>query len=247
MATARSICTDALIELGVLAANEVMDAPTSELVLRRFQYQLDTWNADGDTLNLFPRITATILSGTTQLTIGQSGTPDINTPRPVFIKAINYINPGSSPAVEVPMGQMDQDAYANLSIKQLSNTLPTLWFYDQTVPNGTLIFWPQVSQNVQIVIYVQRGTTSPATLDDEVSGPPAYIEAFIYQLAERLSGKAFGQPLTPELQLKSHNAYLRMKAPNIEPGLLGVDQALVPSQSSAYNVLSDQGSAPSSR
>src|SRR5215831_2254380 len=178
MATARTICTDALTEIGVLAANEVMDAATATYALRRFQQQIDTWAADTYALNIFTRVLTTIPSGTTSMTIGTDGTPDIVTTRPVWISAINYFVPGSSPPVETPMGQMDEDAYASLSIKTLPNALPTMWFYDATAPNGTLIFWPQVDQDVDIAIYKKSGVTEPVTLDDEVSAPPAYTEAF---------------------------------------------------------------------
>ena len=49
---------------------------------------------------------------------------------------LNYLIPGSSPAVEVPIGQMDEDAYAALSIKALPSALPIQSFYQTNLTDA---------------------------------------------------------------------------------------------------------------
>ena len=106
---------------------------------------------------------------------------------PVFINGINYVVPGSNPAVETPMGRMMADQYQDLSIKGLSNSLPTQWFFNPGAVNGTLTFWPVVNQSVNIAIYTYFGVCVPATLADIVVRPSGLSRStFMYQLALRI-------------------------------------------------------------
>jgi len=243
--TVRTIGTDALREIGAIGIGQEMPATEAELVLLRFQNQLDAWQADRLTINTpAVQIAYTIPSGTQNVTIGPGGT--INTQRPVWITAINYVIPGTNPEVETPMGQMDAEAYAALTIKALPNQLTTLFYYEPSAPLGTLFFWPKVTQNLKIYLYLPQGQNVPATLDTVVQAPPGYAEAFMYQLAWRLVN-IFGLPMPPNLPTLAAESYARIKRTNTMPGILGVDQALIPSFGGAYNVLSDNYTAPSNR
>lgn len=237
MALARTIIRDALTEIGALAQGEAPSSAESETALRRLQYQIDSWNAEELTLAVQQTETFTLLSGTSSVTIGAAGA-DVTAARPTFITMVNYVNPGSSPPVEVTMGQMDRDGYANLSIKTLSSALPTQWFYSPTTPNGTLVFWPVVSQDVTIKLYYPLPNSEPATLQSDLIGPPGYQEAFLYQLALRLC-TPFGRSIPEALPSMAAEALARMKRPNTSPGLLGVDAAVAPRGGGGYNVLSD--------
>jgi hypothetical protein len=237
MATAaRAIIQQALATIGAYTPGEEIQPADSDIGLIWLQNQLDAFAADRLWLNVQTRVTATIPSGTTQMTIGTGG--DINTTRPVFITGINYLIPGANPPVETPMGRMDDDSYMNLSIKTLSSSLPTQFYYNETFPLGTLNFWPQVSQNVSIALYIPQQTISATTLDSVVQGPPGYMEAFIYQLALRLT-LPFGKQVPPLLPEAASQALARAKRQNMQPGLLGVDAALVPMNGAGYNILND--------
>lgn len=238
MAIVREILTDALAEIGAYAQGEPVSAPDIQFALRRFQMQIDAWNALEVNLAVNRRESFTLTGGTSTITIGTSGTPTVNAPRPTFFTAVNYVIIGSSPEVEVPMGQLDDDSYAALAIKSLSSTYPTQWYWNATTPNGTLIFWPVPADDVDIVLYYTQSLTEPVTIDDTMIGPPGYQEAFMYQLALRLCGP-FGRQIPDGLPQLAADAYARMQRPNLQPGLLGVDAALVPTGGGAYNVLSD--------
>ncbi len=242
MATVRAIVTDALIEIGVLEPGDALSADQGAFGLLRFQQQLDSWAADRLTLARQLRTTFTLSSGTSSVTIGQD-TADVTMDRPLALNTVNYVNPGSSPTDEVPIAPMDQDTYAALSIKGLSSSLPTQYFYQQNVAdaNGTIFFWPQVDQDVTIVLYTPQGIAIPVSLNTDVTGPYGYAEAFMYQLALRLC-RPFGVPVPGDLVELSARATKTMNRPNVQPGLLSVDPALTSwSNAGAYNVLSDQG------
>jgi hypothetical protein len=237
MATVRSVLTSALTEIGAFSPQTAPNTQDFDAALGYFQRQLDAWQADRLTLYKFTRTIYTLPSGTSTRTVGPTG-QIVATGNPLFINGINYIVPGSSPSVETPMGRMDFDSYQTLSIKDLDSSLPTLWFFVPAATNGTLTFWPVVTQDVDIAIYIHFGVSVPTTINDTVEGPPGHLEAFHYQLALRLC-TPFGRP-TPELLPKfAAESYARIKRLNVSPGLLGVDAALVPHGSGSYNILSD--------
>jgi len=244
MATVLSIITQALTEIGVYSQGETLSAADSQVCLLNFQRQIDSWAADMLTLSVQSEVSISWPSATSTQTIGPGGDVDIQ--RPVWISELNYVNPGSSPAVEIVMGPMDRDSYANQSIKGLQSGLPQQYFYQTSLDTvvGTLFIWPQPTTGLTLKLYAPKAVDVPVALSDTLLGPPGYLDAYIYQLALRLV-TPFSRQVPPLLPSLATDAFLKMKRPNIQPGLMGVDQALVPTGGSAYNVLSDTGSAPS--
>lgn len=243
MALVRTIVTRALVEIGVLAPGAPLSAALGELGLDAAQSMIDAWAANRLTLSLQLRTVFTMPSGDSSIQIGPGAA--VNIGRPVWLNTVNYIIPGSSPAVEVPIGQMDEDAFAALSIKALSSALPLQSFYQTNLSDalGTLFLWPQVNQDVEIVIYNPQAITVPATLDVDLIGPPGYRDAFMYGLAVRLMTptgiSADAVPLLVGPDGFAARAWTTMTRPNISPGVLTVDAALVPGSGAGYNVLSD--------
>lgn len=239
MATVTTIGRDALIEIGVLDPYESMDDMQAALVLLRFQNQLDAWAADQLTLAVQTRTTFTLTSGTSSVTLGASGAT-VTLTMPMSIHALSYVVPSSSPAVEVPIGLLDQSSYAAISMKSLTSGYPLQAFYQTstTVARGTLFVWPTVSQDVTIALYTPTAIGVPATLGSTVYGPPGYAEAFMYQLALRLCAP-FGVAVPPTLPEMAARAMRTMQRPNVRPGILAVDPVLTPSAGAGYNVYSD--------
>lgn len=243
MALVRSVIYDALIELGILSPGASMSAALASLGLNRTQSMIDAWAANRLTLSLQLRTVFTMPSGSSSIQIGPGAA--VNIGRPMWLNTVNYIIPGSSPEVEVPIGQMDEDAYAALSIKSLPSALPIQSFYQTNLSDtaGTLFLWPQVTQNVDIAIYSPQAVTVPASLNTDLIGPPGYRDAFMYGLAIRLmtplAVAADSVPLLIGPDGLAARAWNTMIRPNITPGTLTVDAALVPNSGAGYNVYSD--------
>lgn len=244
MATALTFISNAMYEIGAYAPGNTISSAHQTLGLFYFQNLLDTWQADLLTLNIQDRSTFLLTSGVNTFTIGPTGT--LVTARPVFIEGMNYLNPGSSPPTEVPMGPMNRDSYLAMSQKTLSSSLPQEYFYNPTTTNGTMFVWPTVTQNVTLALYLPRGIDIPATINTAVSGPQGYAEAFHYQLALRLCGP-MSRPMPQGLPEIAAAAFARMARPNVEPGLMAVDAALVPSYGGAFNILTGTSTGPSNR
>jgi hypothetical protein len=244
MATVRALVTDAYMEIGVLGPGQSMNASLGALGLLRFQNQLDRWQAKRLMLAVLKRATFTLTSGTSSVTIGTGGsvtTTPVTTTAPMFLDGVFYVNPGSSPEQEVKIGQMDRDTYARLSIKQLASALPIQCFYQRSNTDalGTLFLWPQVTQNVTIVIYSPQGVGVPTSLDDTIIGPAGYASGFMLDLAFDLCAPT-GTAMPAGLPDKRSEALKTMQAPNVMPAVLGVDPALTQISGAGYNILSDQ-------
>ncbi len=243
MASVLDICTAAAQEIGAIGQGEVLSSADAAVCLQRLQYQLDAWQADALTLAVNAQLTYTIPGSTNTFAIGPTG--DIVAQRPVYLEAMTYVVPGSSPEVETIMAPMNDDQYDVLSIKSLSSSLPTQYYYNTsfTSLNGSLFVWPTPSQDVKVYVYVKQGAGVPVALSDTIQGPAGYLEAFVYQLALRLmtpfSKKPEDVPLLVGPQGMANQALARIKRANLQPGLLGVDAALVPSAGGAYNILND--------
>lgn len=246
MASCRSIITDALTEIGAYAQGEDVSPADGALGLTRLQNQIDSWQADRLTLSIQAAVPISWPPSTSTQTIGPGG--NVNVQRPVFINGMNYVIPGSSPPVESYMAQLDPDQYAQLTIKALQSALPQQFFYQTSVDSvlGTLFIWPQPTQSITLMMYTPQAVGVPATLDSILLGPPGYQEAFMYQLALRLC-TPFGKAVPPLLPKMAQDAMATMKRPNVDPGLLGVDAALIPGVAGGYNILTDSSSAPSVR
>lgn len=240
MATVRDVITDALMEIGAIGQGETPSAPDAQLALRYFQRQLDAWQAEALTLAVNTQLTFTISSSANTFTIGPTG--DIVAQRPVWIDAMTYVVPGTSPEVETIMAPMNDDQYDVLSIKNLESSLPTQFYYNTSFSTllGSMFIWPTPTQDVKLYVYVKQGAGVPAALGDTIQGPAGYLEAFLYQLALRLV-TPFAKNLNtlPLLPKMAQDALARIKRSNLQPGLLGVDAALVPTSGGAYNVLND--------
>lgn len=242
MPTVRDFCTDALTEIGVYAQGETPTAADMALAFGRAKFMVSAWLADRLALSVQSRTSITWPSSTSTQTIGPSGA-DITAVRPVWVETLNYVIPGTSPEVEVQIGPMDNDSYAAESIKALTSALPISFFYQTSATSllGELFLWPQPTQQLTLYLYYPQGMAVPVTLADILVGSQGFEEAFLYQLAERLL-TPFGvgdEKVIGRVMQMSRDAFARMKRPNTQPGLLGVDAALVPTNGAAYNILSD--------
>jgi hypothetical protein len=235
--TVRSVITDALVEIGVLEPGEQASPAQAQIGLRRVRGMIDSWAADRLTLSLQLRTAFVWPASTSSVQVGPGQTVDMD--RPVWVNNIAFVVPGTNPGVEVPMGLMDEDTYASLTIKDLVSALPQQAFYQTNVEdaNATLFLWP-TPQSLTIVLYSPQAVTVPASLNSLMQGPPGYQDAFLYQLAYRLC-TPFGVAVPPLLPGMARNAFENMKKPNVEPGQLGIDAALVPGFGAGYNVITD--------
>lgn len=241
--TVRDLVTAAFREIGVLGVGESLSDDLASVGLFSLQTQLDAWQADRLDLAVQTRVTFPLVSGTSTVTIGTGGsvtTTPATATAPMWLDTVTYVIPGSNPAIEVKIGQMDRDTYARLTIKSLGSSLPLQYFYQRSNTDalGSLFIWPQVTQNLTVVLYAPQGVGVPATINDTIIGPPGYADAFRYDLAVRLCPMT-GTTIPDGLPQLRSMAMRRMQRPNVLPATMSVDPAVTNSSNAGYNILTD--------
>ena len=92
--------------------------------------------------------------------IGDSRTgptqPDYDFQRPEVIEQAGFIFTNVNPTIEQPMRILSQQEWAALTPKQLTSTIPTMLYYEQTVPYGLIYIWaiPTTTWGLALALYL---------------------------------------------------------------------------------------------
>ena len=197
MADVRDIVTDALRELGVLAATESAPADEANHGFIAFNRMIDGLAAEELAVYHTERTTFTLVAGTQDYTLGLGGT--INIPRPVYLDHLNYAITSITNPIEFQLQPLTDDAWSRLPIKSLPAPMPTMWYYNPTFPLGTIQLHPiPTRSDLQGVLYAPQAVAEFAALSDVVSLPPGYRRMLVKNLAVELS-PSYERPVSPDL------------------------------------------------
>lgn len=238
MAVVLDVITDALRELGVLAAGEVATADDANGGLLALNRLVDQWAAEELQIYQTTRTTWSIVSGTASYTLGTGG--NINVARPVFIDHINFQNTGSSPTIEYQMSPLTDDAYSRIPIKTITAPFPTCYYYNPTYPTGTVTLWPvPTSSTLQGVLYAPQAVAEFTALTTAIALPPGYRRMLVKNLALELS-PSYERPASRELSEQARESKSIVKRSNKRLADMQIDAgALVQGKNRrfTYNIL----------
>ena len=136
---------------------------------------IDMWRNDGLMVYATQEESLT-LTGAANYTIGPSG--DLNTLRPVAILNA-YVRDGS---YDYPVRIVDALEWASITAKSTGSTIPTVAFFDMTMPTVTVYLYPVPTGNTLRITTRVVATPFTAT-SDSVAFPPGYEEALATNLA----------------------------------------------------------------
>jgi hypothetical protein len=211
LADVRDIVTSALKELGVLAAGEVATAADADEGLAALNRLVDQWAAEKLQIHTITRITWTI-SQVASYTVGTGAT--INVPRPVFINEVRLVDTTPTPDMETPLQPLTDDGYAALPQKALTATRPYSWWYNPTVPTGTLHLFPiPTDSGLQGALYAPQPVQRFTSLSTAVSLPPGYERMLVKMLAVEL-GPSYEKPPDAALVRQAMEAQAAVKRSN---------------------------------
>lgn len=224
-------------EIGALAVGESLPIEQSADVLQKLQRVVDYFNARGPMVynTNFQRFTIPV--NQLPITIGPGAMLNV-TQRPVDIDSISLILITASPEngeVEIPINKRDQDWWAQQSIKNLSSTLPTDFYYSPDWPNGGIYLWPVPSAINDIRIQSRLILGEYTTYNANFTMPPGYWDAIVYSLAESIC-PMFERPVSPDLLRLKMAAIKAIQSLNIQSPRLASDS---PSQSSTARARPD--------
>jgi len=201
--------------IGALAGGETPTATDSQRVLRSLNSMLDSWSNERGFIYALTQETLA-LDGSQSYTIGEDGTPDFDTVRPLEIDPTTFVRSGNS---DYPLTILTQDEYAAIQNKSFSGSLPDSLYYDPTYPNGTLYLFPAAQGSLHLSSWKPLSTFS--LLTTALSMPPGYQRAIEYNLAlEILPLFALPEPSTlARLAKQARRAIKHKNAPRVSMSL----------------------------
>lgn len=215
MATIGDTITAALQDLGIYEAGNTPAAEDSALALARVNEWIDGLANEGLTIYTITRTTWTITSASSYA-VGSGAT--VNVVRPVSAQAITnigFIDTSVSPALERQLGPcLTDDAYAAIPQKALTSPYPQFFYYNPTLPTGTLIPYPiPTSSSLQGVLYTPTALTQFASLVTTFALPPGYQRFFRTNLTLEIAG-AFQATPSPALVAGARESKADIKRTN---------------------------------
>ena len=187
MTTAREIITKALQKNGVLTGTETPSADMANDGLDALNALLSSWSNESMLIYAGTRSTHNLVAGVSSYTIGTGQT--FNTSRPIFINSAYVTQAGT----DYPLTRITDEAYNAIPHKMDGGT-PEFFTYSNEFPTATIRFYrvPNVTSTVTLL---SEKALSQFTLDDDVSLPPGWERALIFNTAIE-TNPDYGQPLS---------------------------------------------------
>lgn len=169
-------------------------------------------------------------------TVGSGG--DFNIPRPSKLEfAFFRQNVGTPLPVDYPLEILRaREDYSRISIKTL-NAFPQFAFYDAGNPLGNLYIWPIPNNQYEIHIVVMQQIQQFANLSDQITLPPEYKAALMWNLVLELY-PFYGLPVSDVVRGKAEASMRIIEEANAQIPQLQMPAALRGS-SGTYNVYGD--------
>ncbi len=232
--TAQTLIKDAMKLIGSLAQGEEPTAGEFEDGFARLNELVDEWSTQRLTQQTITRTVVDIVANQASYTVGTGA--NVSVLRPEFVSDVRLILTDPSPDVEVPLERLTDQEYQRLSIKALTNSLPTAWYYQATMPTGTLYLWP-IPDNAtnDFAFYAPAAFIQFAAQDTSYTLPPAYAKALRTNLAVVLAPE-FGRTLDPLIKFMADESLGNLKRLNVPMVDLGMDYALTNARGTWWNL-----------
>lgn len=158
---------------GMLALNAMLDAFQTE--------RLMIWCVLQNTVDL--------VVNQQNYSIGLNGVTDYPLPRPEGIDRAGLIVNNVTPSTEIPLQIYSDQEWAAVTPKLLQSTQPTGLWYQRTVPNGLITFWPIPQNAYQVNLYLRMNLLQVPGPTSNIDLPPGYQTAIEYNLAVELAAR----------------------------------------------------------
>lgn len=168
--------------IGVYSIGETPSAEESNDGLNALNAMLDSWANEklmiyAATQDIFP-----LTAGDGTYTIGDGA--DIDSLRPQKIDPSTYIN-YQGVSFELTVCNLKQ--YNEIRVKTITGSIPTILYYDPTYPEGTINLWPLPTAGCTLHLWSWKPLGIFLNVTDEVSLPPGYEDAIVFNLAANLA------------------------------------------------------------
>jgi hypothetical protein len=181
--TANKIIAQALGLIGVRSSADPVSGADAAIALERLNTLLDAWRVQSLFAYATQAITGALPANTATRTIGPTGDLVVD-PRPMRIEAGSKYTVGGQ---DYPITPITQAQYESISLKTVGGMGPDVVFYNPTLPNGVLSFYPLSGNGctLSLVALVQVSQFADLTTDYTLS--PGYERALVFSLAEEVA------------------------------------------------------------
>ena len=240
--TARSIIARSLKMIGVLGDGTTVSAEQEQDALIVLNALVDSLGTQRQSMYTVAETITTCAAGQASYSIGDTiPASDFDQPRPLWIDAAAYIDPNSSdPPTYVTLPVITDQMWQAQQVPALENSLPTTLYYQPTSGEvGTIILWPVLTQDVDIVLFVPTFLSQFPTPSTSIVLPTGYARMFHYTLAKELIPE-YGQVdprVVPAILEGAGKALADVKRVNTRLLDLSLDAALVQNPKGGWNTL----------
>jgi len=243
MAVAASdIITRSMRLLQALGGTEVPKADEANDALTALNALLDSWSLEGLMTYETLERSFSLQVAKNSYTIGPSGA-DITATRPLDIVQA-YVQDASSnnfPMRIIPMDKWNLIGNRGVGI---TSQIPDTLFYDPQFPNGVINVFPTPLLTYTLFYDSALNQVTFAALTTNLSMPPGYERAFVYNLAVEISSM-FGIPIPAAQPGQKNVAQLaaeslaNVKRANIKEVISEYDGSIISKSYATYNIFRD--------
>lgn len=235
--TALTLITDALLDLGVLADEELPTASQSAGGLRKLNNMLEAWNIDDLLVYSSTERVLPLVSNQSTYTIGTGG--DLNIPRPNFITSA-YVRDTLLPVdqrVDIPLYMFNNQEWADVPFKGQVTTYPYngIWF-DQTFPLITAHVNPVPATSQYSVVFWESGILTNMNINTVIILPPGYKRAITSNLCLELA-PSYQVEVPADVRDIATKSKGQLSVKNLQINELSIDPRLC---GGLYNILTNR-------
>ena len=213
----------ALRLLGVLAEGETPSAATSQDGLTALNQMIDSWNTERLSVFSTQDQIFTWPAGQITRTLGPSG--DFIGNRPVlFDDATYYRDPGTNVSFGIKF--INQQQYDGIAVKTVTSTYPQVIFVNMTYPDATMTVYPKPTRDLEWHFISVNELSNPATLVTNLTFPPGYLRAFVYNLAMEIAPE-FGVEPSPQVTRIAMTSKRNLKRINNPDDIMSMPYSLI--------------------
>jgi hypothetical protein len=213
----------ALRLLGVLAEGETPSASVSQDSLTALNQMIESWNTER--LSVFSTQDQVFNwpPSTRSRTLGPTG--DFVGNRPILLDDATYFR---DPQTNVSFGVkiINQQQYNGIAVKTVTSTYPQVIWVNMTYPDIEMYIYPVPTRLLEWHFISVEELTRPATLATDLTFPPGYLRAFVYNLAMEIAPE-FGVEPSPQVQRIAMTSKRNLKRINNPDDVMSMPYSLV--------------------
>jgi hypothetical protein len=213
----------ALRLLGVLAEGETPSASTSQDGLTALNQMIESWNTERLSVFSTQDQIFTWPAGEITRTLGPSGNFVGNRPI-LFDDATYYRDAGTNVSFGIKF--INQQQYDGIAVKTVTSTYPQVIFVNMTYPDATMTVYPKPTRDLEWHFVSVEELSQPATLTTNLTFPPGYLRAFVYNLAMEIAPE-FGVEPSPQVTRIAMTSKRNLKRINNPDDVMSMPYAIV--------------------